>query len=594
MKWVEYIPVLQQPYSSGGGKTSSKEDNPLDKAIYKVLEENGLDTDNDKFFALAKSLLSSQGLDTTEQSVSKLIALRRYANKIKTNKELYDAAREHVKTNNTGDDYAMTSDGKVYILKESATNDGLSLDAVKLDTLKKNQGKYLPITNNQLLELRKKGSINGMNVTTTMAFNETTLHDVVSSIGMTDVMETVSKVIEQFGVMKRSGSELKLGKNVQEGLEGLYKITIEKSNAMVSPEATKAAAQYIYSTLNTNAKNVLKLNAEINGTSVLDYLVYSVTISSDDVYQPEFSKSLSDLNKNSSDDSGLKATQSWANMVMEDGGRPDTFKTIVDKSTLVFNFPGYIYDGITTKDEKSLESVTTASDTFMNLANQGLVDSTKKVYYGNLAVNIGVNGKDILIDNSRGGSVRYLPVDDSGNLSFSMMQQMAEIQNRIVENRITDKAQIKKIWEDAGFLYSAKMNTGVPKGMRLARFWVQDGYTNENTSTFSDPLFGGASPLHGNQFFEKVDRTIMNQYIAEYNSSQEKAGKVGFDIGWFKGMYTESYRGSLFIPLNDDQKQALVLSKRGFIEKPDYDNIKAGQDTHRTISKWQTSASDLD
>ena len=48
------------------------------------------------------------------------------------------------------------------------------------------------------------------------------------------------------------------------------------------------------------------------------------------------------------------------------------------------------------------------------------------------------------------------------------------------------------------------------------------------------------------------------------------------------------------IPLNDDQKQALVLSERGYIEKPDYDSIKAEQDMNRTTSKWQTSASDLD
>lgn len=176
-------------------------------------------------------------------------------------------------------------------------------------------------------------------------------------------------------------------------------------------------------------------------------------------------------------------------MVMEDNGRIANFKTIVNKSTLAFNFPGYVYDGISTKDDKSLDAITSVSDTYMNLANQGLTDSNKKVYFGNIAVEIGSVGKDILVDNTRGGSVRYLPVDDSGNLSFSMMQQMADIQNKIVEQRITDKEQIKKIWEDAGFLYSAKLNTGVPEGMRLARFWVQDGYTNEATASFNDPFF---------------------------------------------------------------------------------------------------------
>ena len=75
------------------------------------------------------------------------------------------------------------------------------------------------------------------------------------------------------------------------------------------------------------------------------------------------------------------------------------------------------------------------------------------------------------------------------------------------------------------------------------------------------------------------------QYTENYNNTQEKAGKVGFDIGGFAGMYTDSYRGSIFIPINEDQKQALVLSDKGYIEKPDYDRIKADQDKDRITSQ---------
>ena len=58
-------------------------------------------------------------------------------------------------------------------------------------------------------------------------------------------------------------------------------------------------------------------------------------------------------------------------------------------------------------------------------------------------------------------------------------------------------------------------------------------------------------------------------------------------------MYTDSYRGSIFIPLNEDQKQALVLTDRGFIEKPHYDKIKAATDMTLAASQIQTDPSYL-
>lgn len=591
---VKYIPVAQSVSKGGGASTTStKEDDSLQKEIFDSMEY-GLNTDFKVFSIYAEKLLNTPFGGDFAPSVSSLIKIKNIANQIKNSKQLYDRALARVESENTGEDFALTTGGKVYVLKASEENEGaLSIDTISIEDLKKSDSEYVPITNNQLLEIRNNGSIYGRPIVDNVAFNEKMLRDVTSSIGMDDVMADVDTILKRYGNVKYDHHEMRMGKDVEEGLEGLYKITIEKTNTIVSPEATKAAAHFIYNNLNDNAKNVLKVNAVMSGSNVLDYLVYTITSSATNTQSVDLKKSKHALEKEVLEKDSLKTSQPWANMVMEDNGRPETYKTIVNKSTLAFNFPGFIYDGIETKDKKSLHSVTSAAETFMNLANQGLTDSTKQVYFGNIAIDIGSVGSEILIDNTRGGSVRYLPVDDSGNLSFSMMQQMANIQNEIIRKRITDKKQIRKIWEDNGFLYSEEMNAGIPKGMRLARFWVQDGYTNEATSSFNDPVFG-ASRVSGNQFFQQVSNDVVNRYISSYNSVHDKNAKLNWDIGTVKGWYTDSYRGSIFIPINDDQKQALVFTGNAYIAKPDYDAIKARQDQDRIRQQWVTDARALD
>lgn len=485
---MEYIPVATQFGNSGGGnsKASSTEkdkEDSFDKAIVKAIGEKGLQSDIDVFHTYAMNLLTTSTYDdlVPGQSAAKLIQLSNYANKLSNSKKYFDDVVEHVRANNTGDDYAMTGDGKVYVGKRDESGK-LTVKTMDISKVKENLNEWTPLTNDMLLSIREYDH--------SFAFKNDMLRDIDGSVGMEQVSETVNDLISKYGNTE-SRQYLNLDESIKKGLDYLYKITTTHSSAVDIIESNgklqkdvRAAVKYLYFNLNKNAKNTLKLNADLEGISVEEYLTTAIIHNTSTKTIPDIEKSPAGSNSDSESESNeLKTTQTWANMVMEDNGRYETYKTIVNKSTLAFNFPGFIYDGIETKDGKPVNAVTSVSDAVMNLANQGLIDSSKTVYFGDKPINAAQIGSDILIDNSKGASVRYLPVDADGNLSFSMMQQMADIQNKIVQERITDKAQIKKIWEDAGFIYNEKANTGVPKGMRLARFWVQDGYTNENTES---------------------------------------------------------------------------------------------------------------
>ena len=85
-------------------------------------------------------------------------------------------------------------------------------------------------------------------------------------------------------------------------------------------------------------------------------------------------------------------------------------------------------------------------------------------------------------------------------------------------------------------------------------------------------------------------------------NKDKKSGKVALEPGWFGN----SYQGMIFIPLNDNQNQALIAGKNAYIDKPDSDIVKAKQDAvmagggydyqnglyNRTLNG--TQASDLD
>jgi hypothetical protein len=90
--------------------------------------------------------------------------------------------------------------------------------------------------------------------------------------------------------------------------------------------------------------------------------------------------------------------------------------------------------------------IMTGSETYQNMLGHGIVDTTRKVYFGDLPINnISIIGDNILIDTFKGGRVVYLPVDLTGNVDFELYEIMNNIQNEIISNNITDPKQQQKI-----------------------------------------------------------------------------------------------------------------------------------------------------
>lgn len=260
-----YIPSQQAATSAGktsSSDTSGKMDD-MTKEIIETLDTNGIPIDVEAFSGYMQQLLSSArnmySTGSTSNTISQLIALKNYANKVSYNAKQGEAARKRITTENTGSDVALTTNGYIYAM----TEDG-ELTAISPDTYYKNQDEYKALTNNELLRLRENSP--------QFAFNTTVLDDINNSVSMKAVMEQITGIIQKFDKTKQSGYTAKQGQLIQNGLEaligggpdGYYKFSTEVDKGASASERN-AAIHYLYQNLTSNAKNTLRAHAAANG-----------------------------------------------------------------------------------------------------------------------------------------------------------------------------------------------------------------------------------------------------------------------------------------------------------------------------------------
>jgi hypothetical protein len=79
--------------------------------------------------------------------------------------------------------------------------------------------------------------------------------------------------------------------------------------------------------------------------------------------------------------------------------------------------------------------------------------------------------------------------------------------------------------------------------------------------------------LNGNKYVEKVDDSVVDGMIADYNREHGKNKKLSINAGATEN----SYKGLLFIPLNGDIKSAMIAAGHAYIPKTDIRTVQAQQ-----------------
>ena len=252
--------------------------------LYSAIRQEGLPVDVSMFLYKAQEILSEPdyGLGSSDSTFTKIMQLHDLANRVKWNKNEMDRAQKNIDESGTGDDYAIASDGKFYVMDANR-----KITTMSYDDIKENSDKYMMLTNSQLLQ--ERANTFGNNMETRM------INDVANYIGMNEVMDDIRGVVKEFGNNELKGYLAKAPGKVIKGFEHLYELMNDGPNGLYEFQAKDstaksnilAAASYIINNLNRNAQKTLKANADLNRIDVSKMVLSAIIDHTDSSYEVE-------------------------------------------------------------------------------------------------------------------------------------------------------------------------------------------------------------------------------------------------------------------------------------------------------------------
>lgn len=221
-----------------------------------------------------------------------------------------------------------------------------------------------------------------------------------------------------------------------------------------------------------------------------------------------------------------QVVDSFGNFIQKNMGQYVSNDLVTEGSNINFNLPSYHYNNIISSETgKVTNNVMSGDETYRNMVGHGIIDTSKKVYFGDIPIsNITLSGHGFLVDQRKGGRVIYMPVDANQNIDFEMLNVMNQVQNEIISKNIQDPNQQKIIWENNGFDYSENAQMGVPKGYKLMRYWAQPAVTSTQADIIDDKI------MKNSNFIVKVNDEIAQEMELIYNSDPENSKKQKIDI----------------------------------------------------------------
>lgn len=563
--------------SSTGTRSSSSKSSADDKGkdllnlakdLFSKME--GLPIDVSSVYAPISNLLnrvrySGEELSSHEiatiylQSMTQLSAL-------KHNQKIYEAAKTQAINNDALDEFVITNGGKIV---SQNVEDG-SLKALSFDEIAASEGKYNPLTNNNLLELRAHDP--------KFAFDSNILRYVSDTVGINKVTDQIKKLAGNIGTdeVQQQGYSKKQADNIVKGLEllqnknagallrnapdGDYEYTETRKSQQ---NQMNAALNFILTTLPRNMQNTLQAYADMHKVKPTDIIIQGLASQLDSTYKLEWNAVTGKAAKDANGNSGSDSSKATFNDMAQRGqiGIPREFSIITRDGQTKF----YSSDSKYVSQLPEVSSDTSIAQMLSESKIGQILDSRLGITFGDQVIN-SENLKDIMFSVGGGATFVTLPCKyENGHkvVNFAIKDEFDDAIKEASKTTPIDwtddnfKKNLANILKQKGLDNLLTSSMDIDPNM-LGLFLVVEGYTTDRINFNKN-----------SKYIEKInnpDKELENR-LNEALSVKGLDGKVqkydvdinDWNLGFlFEGGWDDIYHANVFIPLNNDPLSAQI------------------------------------
>ena len=547
--------VSSQVSSSAGSNSSSekksdKEKDKLDlaKKLFESLKGLPVDVNmayKEIFSVFNKAKMFGEDLSTDDIASLYLSSMQKL-NTLQHSQEAFKNATTNVTAKDGLQEYAVAADGRVVVQNQ----DTAKIEYKRLEDILDSKGKYNPLTNNQLLQLRAHSP--------ELAFDDNILNVVNAGIGINKIGAEIKSLAGTIGssesklegISQVEANKVRAGLQILAGTDGTpdgyYQVTNESKD---SKAKVAAALRYIENVLPESYKTILKLHGGPNiEATIAGYLSSGTSDYSKQSIAPLTGKASDNDKTNNGINSNL-LDQIQRDQIGVD--RP--FEIITkDGNTKLYS--------LNSKSISQLPNVNQdmSIDRMLSESKVGtIMDSRLGVTFGDQIISP-ENFKDIMFDSAHDVQIVTLPckiINGHKVVNFAIKD---EFDNAIKEaskvvpidysNPQFIKVLSQKLHEKG--LDSLLNGDNIDPNM-FGHFMVVSAYTTDRIKFNTN-----------SRYIEKVknpDSDLEDRIVKGLSTNKDKNDyelDVDDKFGFFELTYDDVYRGNVFIPLNNDPVSA--------------------------------------
>ncbi len=495
--FATFTPIVQSAPAAPTGSSQAEEKKAglLDDTMYKELVTKGGLINEVNALVEQLGALESDPFNFMDQgSRSKTYQLIGKINELRNNKEIWENSLKVAKESGGLSEVAIGPSRELYV-RDKDNN----IKTISLDTYKKDQSKYNPLTVSELMMARQYDP--------QLSFNKSVFSVADQAIGLEKISDHIRQMmgimsdfsekteryyskdqlaqyLKSFGGKEPTNEDMNAIKTLQEALNTPGDYTKIVSEFKGKRQNIDKALSYIWTSLGRNSQLKLEASAAMNGQSNPKAFIYDMLISytepqTTSIISPETETSI----KGSQTEKGLESLTAFQMFHKDKLADPlSTFAFNDPKLNVLFRGAIGAVGPLMTKKDESIGFSTVGQ--ILSQYDYNMIADGSKVHFGDKKVELN-NLNNVVYDPTSSAAKIYMPVGEDGKPDYEAFQEFKEVYAEYEKKKDTwTTLEAEKHFRNADFNLKIDQVGGekvIRNNAYIKPFLVMYGYTNDAT-----------------------------------------------------------------------------------------------------------------